>query len=67
MFKKNTAEAIWDSLEFRDLDDEIKGPLMSGTAGCSSLTCTQDWPCNTNAFCSTQLGCRPGPGFGKKK
>ena len=68
--ERSTADELWETLEFRDLQDEIKGPTMTGNVDCSfycSNSCRTDpSSCRTQAYCSTQVGCIT-PGFGKKK
>lgn len=72
MFReRNTADQIWEAMEFRDLQDEVTGPTMTGDSNCSNLGCTGR-ECYTNvggcrsqtctqSYCVTQVGC-PAPG-----
>ena len=78
--RKDTAAELFDTLEFRDIQDEITGPMMTGVGDCSTYcthgsSCTTSGSsCVTNAYCNSQIGCStrsgcigPAPGMRKKK
>lgn len=55
---RNTADLIWEEMEFDRFQEELHGTSRTGHANCSGQ-CTTNAPCATAAYCSTHLGC-PG-------